>query len=96
MGAVALTKDSEIVDVGGGASELVDRLLDRGFERLTVADISDAALSVARTRLGPRARQVTWLVADACDLLMRSLQKMHTTPSGSAQQFTYCLFRRQG
>lgn len=171
MSAVALTKDSEIVDVGGGASELVDRLLDRGFERLTVVDISDSALNVAKTRLGPRAHKVKWLAADARDLhlpqrvdfwhdravfhfltqpadqeaylarlreavrpgghvlmatfgpqgpekcsglpverydaeklsrrlgpdfeLERSMQRVHTTPCGFAQQFTYCLFHRR-
>jgi ubiquinone/menaquinone biosynthesis C-methylase UbiE len=149
----------------------VDRLLDLGFERLTVVDISESALSVARTRVGLRAGQVKWLAADARDLhfphpidlwhdravfhfltkladqdaylsclreamrpvghvvmatfgpqgpercsglpverydaarlsgrigagfeLLRSLQKMHTTPGGTAQQFTYCLFRRR-
>jgi ubiquinone/menaquinone biosynthesis C-methylase UbiE len=68
MGAVALAKESEIVDVGGGASTLVDRLLDRGFERLTLVDVSSSALSVARARLGARADRVKWVVADARDL----------------------------
>jgi SAM-dependent methyltransferase len=53
------------VDVGAGASSLVDRLLDAGYTDVTVADISPAALDVARARLGDRAGLVTWLVADA-------------------------------
>jgi ubiquinone/menaquinone biosynthesis C-methylase UbiE len=171
IGAVAPAEDDEIVDIGGGASTLVDRLLQRGFKNLTVVDISESALNAIRTRLGSRAVEVTWLVADARDLhfprqvalwhdravfhfltkqadqdaylsclheavrpgghvimatfgpqgpnkcsglpverydaprlsgrlgpsfaLLRSLEKIHTTPGGTTQQFTYCLFRRR-
>ena len=55
---------ASIVDVGGGASLLVDALLDAGFQRLTVLDVSENALSVARQRLGSRAGEVTWLASD--------------------------------
>lgn len=54
-----------LIDVGGGASVLVDNLLRKGFTRLAVLDISAAALECARQRLGSRAEQVEWLVADA-------------------------------
>jgi SAM-dependent methyltransferase len=53
-----------IIDVGGGASVLVDRLLDLPFERIAVLDISEAALSKARSRLGAHASRVEWIVAD--------------------------------
>ena len=53
-----------MIDVGGGASLLVDRLLDLPFERIAVLDISEAALSKARSRLGERASRVEWIVAD--------------------------------
>jgi ubiquinone/menaquinone biosynthesis C-methylase UbiE len=54
-----------IIDVGGGASTLVDDLLADGFQNLTVLDISAAALQIARERLGPQAAAaVTWLEAD--------------------------------
>lgn len=53
-----------IIDVGGGASTLVDDLLAAGYADITVADISPAALDVARSRLGALADQVTWLEAD--------------------------------
>lgn len=65
MGAVALAHDSEIVDVGGGASTLVDELLDRGFGHLTVVDLSEFSLNLAKARLGPRADRVKWLKEDA-------------------------------
>lgn len=55
---------SPIIDVGGGASTLVDDLLDAGYENVTVLDLSGAALSAARARLGSRAQRVTWLESD--------------------------------
>jgi SAM-dependent methyltransferase len=57
-------KDSGIIDVGGGASTLVDCLLDAGYSRLAVLDISAAALTHARSRLGQRAAEVEWFSAD--------------------------------
>src|SRR5687767_11172998 len=57
-------KDGYIIDVGGGASTLVDHLLDDGFQNLTVLDISAAALEVAQQRLDQRALTVNWLEAD--------------------------------
>lgn len=58
------SKDGYVIDVGGGASVLVDRLLDGGFEDITVLDISSAALEYAKNRLGEMAKQVKWVVAD--------------------------------
>ena len=52
-----------VIDVGGGASSLVDHLVDEGI-LVAVLDIADGGLAVARERLGERARQVTWIVAD--------------------------------
>jgi trans-aconitate methyltransferase len=56
--------DSAIIDIGGGASRLVDCLLARGFRRLTVLDISASALDVAKARMGSRSEAVQWIVAD--------------------------------
>lgn len=53
-----------IVDIGGGASLLVDRLLELGFAEVAVLDISEAALAKSRARLGERAGSVEWIVAD--------------------------------
>ncbi len=50
--------------MGGGASRLVDCLLDRGFTDLTVLDIAQGALARAQERLGDRARAVRWIEAD--------------------------------
>lgn len=62
---VGATPASAIIDIGGGASRLVDNLVERGFEDITVLDLSEAALEAAKGRLGGRAAQVHWIVADA-------------------------------
>jgi SAM-dependent methyltransferase len=59
-----LSGDAEIIDIGGGASRLVDDLLLANFGRLTVLDLSAAALDTARQRLGESAASVKWVVAD--------------------------------
>jgi len=56
--------ESQIIDVGCGASTLIDDLLAAGYQHVTVLDISSAAIEDARTRLGKRADDVTWLEAD--------------------------------
>ncbi|HSZ54572.1 MAG TPA: class I SAM-dependent methyltransferase [Tepidisphaeraceae bacterium] len=60
----ACPEHGRIIDVGGGTSFLVDRLLDAGFKRIAVLDISLAALQRAKARLGERAGSVQWLAAD--------------------------------
>lgn len=59
-----IARDARIVDVGGGAATLVDRLLERGFANVSVLDIAPAALAAAQARLGERAHRVEWIVAD--------------------------------
>lgn len=56
-----------VIDVGGGASTLVDGLLAAGFTDLTVLDIADAGMAIARRRLGERAAAVQWVQADLLD-----------------------------
>lgn len=58
------TPSDAVIDIGAGASTLVDDLLDRGFHDLTVLDVSSAALAVTRARLGDRAGKVFWIEAD--------------------------------
>jgi 2-polyprenyl-3-methyl-5-hydroxy-6-metoxy-1,4-benzoquinol methylase len=53
-----------IIDIGGGESRLVDRLLDAGYRDVTVLDVSENALHHARERLGERGQAVQWIVAD--------------------------------
>ena len=62
-GAIARGARS-LIDVGGGASSLVDHVLDLGLDRIAVLDISDIGLAVARRRLGARAAEVEWIVGD--------------------------------
>jgi SAM-dependent methyltransferase len=56
--------DAPILDVGGGASVLVDDLLELGYTDLTVLDLAPAALAQSRERVGPAAERVTWIAAD--------------------------------
>jgi 2-polyprenyl-3-methyl-5-hydroxy-6-metoxy-1,4-benzoquinol methylase len=56
--------DSAIIDIGGGASRLVDVLAREGYRDLTVLDVSENAIAMARTRVGEAAAMVKWIVAD--------------------------------
>jgi trans-aconitate methyltransferase len=62
---IGATPASAIIDVGGGASRLVDHLIEQGFRDVTVLDLSAAALEAAKARLGDRADKAHWRVADA-------------------------------
>ena len=59
-----VSRNASIIDVGGGASTLVDDLLARGYSKLTVLDLSVAALATAQARLGARSGEVTWIADD--------------------------------
>lgn len=61
---LGVPSSAPLIDVGGGASTLVDRLIERGWSDLTVLDIAAPALGVAKARLGPSADIVRWEVAD--------------------------------
>jgi len=63
----ATRPDAAILDVGGGASRLVDGLLDAGYLHVTVLDIAANAVHRARTRLGERAGRVRWRIQDIAD-----------------------------
>lgn len=54
-----------IIDVGGGASRLVDALLQDGYRDIAVLDLSANALDAAKKRIGAAASKVDWIVADA-------------------------------
>lgn len=58
---------AKIIDIGGGDSLLVDHLLDRGYQNISVLDISTAAINRAKQRLGERANKVKWIIADAAN-----------------------------
>lgn len=62
-----VTKDAKIIDIGGGDSKLVDYLLEKGFENITVLDISGKALEKAKNRLGSKAHKVNWIVSDTTE-----------------------------
>lgn len=76
---LCLTVDAPIIDVGGGASTLVDDLLAAGHQTITVIDISEKALASVRVRLGRKAEMVTWMGADitSVDLPKNSYELWH-------------------
>ena len=61
---IAPSLDSAIIDVGGGASVLVDELIAAGYRDLTVLDIAGHALSATKARLGAAAATVDWIEGD--------------------------------
>jgi ubiquinone/menaquinone biosynthesis C-methylase UbiE len=64
IASAAKGRDARIIDVGGGESTLIDDLLERGYQRVSVLDISQKAIDVTRDRLGERGDSVSWLVGD--------------------------------
>lgn len=62
--SLQLSKTANIIDIGGGDSNLVDTLLDNGYENIWVLDISEFALERAKKRLGEKANKVHWIVSD--------------------------------
>lgn len=64
ISSFGVAKSTKIIDIGGGDSKLVDYLLDKGFENITVLDISEKALEKAKKRLGDKAEKVNWVVSD--------------------------------
>jgi 2-polyprenyl-3-methyl-5-hydroxy-6-metoxy-1,4-benzoquinol methylase len=58
---------AKVIDIGGGDSFLVDHLLDRGYQNISVLDISAAAIQRAKLRLGDRAKNVKWIIEDAAN-----------------------------
>jgi ubiquinone/menaquinone biosynthesis C-methylase UbiE len=64
IGSTGVGHVDKIIDVGGGSSVLVDKLLCQGFQDLTVLDVSSKALDYAKERLGSKADAVKWIEAD--------------------------------
>jgi len=62
--ATSVERTAPIIDIGGGASVLVDELLAEGFQDVTVLDIAASALRVIQQRLGARASLIHWIVSD--------------------------------
>lgn len=94
-------KNAAMIDVGGGASRLVDYLLDLGFNDLSVLDISAAALKQARDRLGAAASGVEWIEADVTHYVPRRTYDLwhdraafhFLTDAGDRQSYVHTLSR---
>jgi trans-aconitate methyltransferase len=62
--STGVSTGASIIDIGGGASRLVDALVNAGFAAVTVLDLSKKALATAKARLGSPGEKVRWVVAD--------------------------------
>ena len=62
--ATGVDAGASIIDIGGGASRLVDALIGEGFNAVSVLDLSERALATSKARLGTEGTQVQWIVAD--------------------------------
>ena len=63
--ASGIGKDARVIDIGAGASTLVDSLLDRGVKNVAVLDLAEASVRHTRARLGARSEAVTWLTEES-------------------------------
>lgn len=63
LAEAGLTPTMSVIDIGGGASRLVDALVTSGQAHVTILDLSAAALETAKARLSDASR-VEWIVAD--------------------------------
>ncbi|RLA09959.1 MAG: SAM-dependent methyltransferase, partial [Gammaproteobacteria bacterium] len=79
ISALNLILEDPLIDIGGGASTLVDDLLETGYRSITVLDISENAIAAARLRLAKKADQVHWLEGDitSVDLPTRGYELWH-------------------
>ena len=68
----AHSRSASIIDIGAGESTLVDDLLARGYENITILDVSQTAINVTKKRLGLLAEQVKWIVADITQAQLES------------------------
>jgi len=62
--ATGVGVDSDIIDVGGGTSKLIGTLLDQGYKRLTVLDISGSSIEKVKINLGEKSNRINWIEAD--------------------------------
>jgi cyclopropane fatty-acyl-phospholipid synthase-like methyltransferase len=65
--ATGVKPSSAIIDIGGGASRLVDALIEKRYRNVTVLDLSESAVSIAKVRLGDAAAMASWIIADVTE-----------------------------
>jgi trans-aconitate methyltransferase len=75
IAAAKLDRDAAIIDVGGGASRLIDNLVIQGYTNLSVLDISGESLTCAKERVGPAGQNVQWIESDIT--VFNPSQKFH-------------------
>ncbi|MFW2374153.1 MAG: class I SAM-dependent methyltransferase [Gammaproteobacteria bacterium] len=94
-----IDKTAAIIDIGGGASRLVDHLLEQAYHNLAVLDLSSSAIQHAQTRLGELQSQVEWFVEDITEFTpSRKFDLWHDravfhflTEASDREQYKQCL-----
>ena len=74
INSIDLPLSASLIDVGGGASVLVDDLIKLGYSNLNILDISPAALKTSQKRLGNASKQVKWIEADITEERLKALK----------------------
>ncbi|MBU2967837.1 class I SAM-dependent methyltransferase [Pseudoalteromonas sp. C2R02] len=74
INSLGLPLSASLIDVGGGASILVDDLIKLGYSKLQVLDLSLAALKTSQERLGDISKQINWIEADITDERLKALK----------------------
>lgn len=70
----SVSRTATVIDVGGGESTLVDDLLARGYDNISVLDISQTAVDACKKRLGKNAQRVNWITADIMQVQLPASQ----------------------
>ena len=86
ISAIGLDRGAPVIDIGGGASTLVDDLLDLGYTSITVLDLAAPALELIKARLGRRSSSVTWICGDITesDLPDNAFELWHCAPAATS------------
>lgn len=74
INSIGLPLSASLIDVGGGASVLVDDLIKLGYSNVNILDISPAALKTSQKRLGNASKQVKWIEADITEERLKELK----------------------
>lgn len=59
-----INKNSSILNVGAGATTLVDHLIAKGYDNLLCTDISKTALDILKSRVKEKANDIEWFIDD--------------------------------
>ncbi len=83
--ATGVDPSASIIDIGGGASRLVDALISEEFKAVAVLDLSEKALATSKARLGAKGTRVQWIIPDLRNKLQRRIDMVTETAKRLSQ-----------